>query len=46
VLEGFFPVRRDCSRDKCYVFETLGKVRRMTADWIARYNEGRVLGRE
>jgi putative transposase len=23
----------------CYVFETLGEVRRMTADWITRYNE-------
>ena len=25
----------------CYVFETLGEVRRMTADWLTRYN-GRV----
>lgn len=25
----------------CYVFETLGEVRRMTADWITRYNEQR-----
>ena len=25
----------------CYVFETLGEVRRMTADWITRYNEVR-----
>lgn len=23
----------------CYVFETLGEVRRMTADWVTRYNE-------
>jgi putative transposase len=23
----------------CYVFETLGEVRQMTADWITRYNE-------
>ena len=23
----------------CYVFETLGEVRRMTAEWITRYNE-------
>jgi putative transposase len=23
----------------CYVFETLGEVRQMTAEWIARYNE-------
>jgi len=27
----------------CYVFETLGDVRRMTADWIVRYNEQRPL---
>jgi putative transposase len=25
----------------CYVFETLGEVRRMTADWMPRYNEQR-----
>jgi putative transposase len=25
----------------CYVFETLDEVRRMTADWLARYNEQR-----
>lgn len=25
----------------CYVFETLGEVRRMTAEWISRYNEER-----
>jgi len=25
----------------CYVFETLGEVRRMTSDWIIRYNESR-----
>jgi len=25
----------------CYVFETLGEVHRMTADWITRYNEVR-----
>jgi putative transposase len=25
----------------CYVFETLGEVRRMTADWLTRYNEQR-----
>ena len=25
----------------CYVFETLGEVRRMTADWLVRYNEQR-----
>jgi putative transposase len=23
----------------CYVFETLGEVRQMTAEWITRYNE-------
>jgi putative transposase len=27
----------------CYVFETLGEVRRMTADWIKRYNKIRTL---
>jgi transposase InsO family protein len=26
---------------KCYVFETLGEVRRMTAEWLVRYNEHR-----
>lgn len=25
----------------CYVFETLGEVRRMTAEWLVRYNEQR-----
>ena len=25
----------------CYVFETLNEVRRMTAEWIKRYNEQR-----
>lgn len=25
----------------CYVFETLGEVRRMTQEWITRYNEVR-----
>jgi putative transposase len=25
----------------CYVFETLGEVRRMTEDWQRRYNEER-----
>jgi putative transposase len=25
----------------CYVFETLGEVRRMTAEWVSRYNEQR-----
>jgi putative transposase len=25
----------------CYLFETLGEVRQMTAEWIARYNERR-----
>ena len=25
----------------CDVFETLGEVRRMTADWLPRYNEQR-----
>ena len=24
-----------------YIFETLGEVRRMTADWLTRYNERR-----
>ena len=24
-----------------YIFETLGEVRRMTADWLTRYNEQR-----
>lgn len=23
----------------CYVFETLGEVRRMTSEWLTRYNE-------
>lgn len=25
----------------CYVFETLGEVRRMTSEWVSRYNEQR-----
>lgn len=25
----------------CYVLETLGEVRHMTADWVTRYNEVR-----
>ena len=25
----------------CYVFETLGEVRRMTEEWLTRYNEQR-----
>lgn len=25
----------------CYIFETLNEVRRMTADWLTRYNERR-----
>jgi len=25
----------------CYVFETLGEVRRMTDEWLVRYNEHR-----
>ena len=25
----------------CYIFETLAEVRRMTADWLTRYNEHR-----
>jgi hypothetical protein len=29
----------------CYVFETLGEVRRTTADWIVRYNESRNSGK-
>ena len=36
------PTARRCSTEEvldCYVFETLGEVRRMTADWIVRYNE-------
>jgi transposase InsO family protein len=31
--------RDDSEVLNCYVFETLGEVRRMTAEWINRYNE-------
>jgi putative transposase len=38
LIERFNRTYRDEVLD-CYVFETLGEVRRMTADWIPRYNE-------
>src|SRR5262249_5785963 len=40
IIERFNRTYREEVLD-CYVFETLGEVRRMTADWIARYNEQR-----
>ncbi|MCW5622875.1 MAG: IS3 family transposase [Burkholderiales bacterium] len=38
LIERFNRTYREEVLD-CYVFETLGEVRRMTADWIPRYNE-------
>jgi putative transposase len=38
LIERFNRTYREEVLD-CYVFETLGEVRRMTADWITRYNE-------
>ncbi len=38
LIERFNRTYREDVLD-CYVFETLGEVRRMTADWIPRYNE-------
>ena len=40
IVERFNRTYREEVLD-CYVFETLGEVRRMTADWIDRYNEQR-----
>ena len=40
LIERFNRTYREEVLD-CYVFETLGEVRRMTADWITRYNEVR-----
>jgi putative transposase len=40
IIERFNRTYREEVLD-CYVFETLGEVRRMTADWIVRYNEQR-----
>lgn len=40
LIERFNRTYREEVLD-CYVFETLGEVRRMTADWIPRYNEVR-----
>jgi putative transposase len=37
LIERFNRTYREEVLD-CYVFETLGEVRRMTADWITRYN--------
>ena len=39
-IERFNRTYRDEVLD-CYVFETLDEVRRMTADWLVRYNEHR-----
>ena len=38
LIERFNRTYREEVLD-CYVFETLGEVRRMTAEWITRYNE-------
>lgn len=38
LIERFNRTYREEVLD-CYVFETLSEVRRMTADWITRYNE-------
>jgi putative transposase len=38
IIERFNRTYREEVLD-CYVFETLSEVRRMTADWIVRYNE-------
>jgi putative transposase len=38
LIERFNRTYREEVLD-CYVFETLGEVRRMTAEWIMRYNQ-------
>ena len=38
LIERFNRTYREEVLD-CYVFDILGEVRRMTADWITRYNE-------
>jgi len=38
LIERFNRTYREEVLD-CYVFETLGEIRRMTADWITRYNK-------
>jgi putative transposase len=40
LIERFNRTYREQVLD-CYVFETLGEARRMTADWIIRYNKVR-----
>jgi putative transposase len=40
LIERFNRTYREEVLD-CYVFETLGEVRRMTAEWIMRYNQQR-----
>ena len=40
LIERFNRTYREEVLD-CYVFETLGEVRRMTAEWMSRYNERR-----
>jgi putative transposase len=40
IIERFNRTYREEVLD-CYVFETLDEVRRMTADWLVRYNEQR-----
>jgi putative transposase len=40
LIERFNRTYREEVLD-CYVFDTLGEVRRMTAEWIKRYNEQR-----
>jgi putative transposase len=40
LIERFNRTYREEVLD-CYVFDTLGEVRRMTAEWIRRYNEQR-----
>jgi putative transposase len=38
LIERFNRTYREEVLD-CYVFETLNEVRRMTSEWITRYNE-------
>lgn len=38
LIERFNRTNREEVLD-CYVFETLAEVRRVTTDWITRYNE-------
>ena len=40
LIERFNRTYREEVLD-CYVFETLGEVRRMTAEWLTRYNQQR-----